>query len=113
MAYVEGCDMRGFLSFQILWLLSRRDMHGEEIAVEIERRRGEKPKAGTLYPALKELSDKGLIEGKKSGRIITYTLTEKGRTAVNDAKLYFVKCFGDIFSGDAEVNVGARAGTKT
>jgi PadR family transcriptional regulator, regulatory protein PadR len=96
MAYVEGCDMRGFLTFQILWLLSRKRMHGEGIAKEIERRRGEKPKAGTLYPALKELNSKGLISGEKAGKTITYSLTPEGRAVIADAKRYFVKCFGDI-----------------
>ena len=99
MAYVKGCDMRGFLSFQILWLLSKREMHGEEIAEEIKRRRGEKPKAGTLYPALKSLSESGLIKGKKSGKMIKYTLTPQGKEVVKEAKTYFVHCFGEIFAG--------------
>jgi PadR family transcriptional regulator PadR len=72
------CDMRGLLSFQILFLLSKRPMHGEELAKEMEKRRGEKPKAGTIYPALKELSEKGLIKGKKNGKIIVYSLTKEG-----------------------------------
>ncbi len=90
--------MRGFLSFQILWLLSKKRMHGEEIALEIEKRRGEKPKAGTLYPALKDLSSKGLIAGKRSGNIVVYALTAEGNDAVNEAKAYFIRSFGDIIS---------------
>ncbi|MGI0141818.1 MAG: PadR family transcriptional regulator [Candidatus Micrarchaeales archaeon] len=93
-----GCDMRGMLSFQILWLLSRKKMHGEELAKEIEKRRGEKPKAGTIYPALKELKEKKLIEGKREGKIIIYSLTPKGRKSVKHAMIYFCKCFGDIFA---------------
>lgn len=93
-----GCDMRGFLSFQILWLLSKKEMHGEELAEEIERRRGEKPKAGTLYPALKYLSGKGLIKGKKSGKMVVYGLTGEGRESVRMAKAYFLRAFGDILS---------------
>lgn len=96
MADIKGCDMRGFLSFQILWLLSKRNMHGEEIAQEIKSRRGKKPKAGTLYPALKELTINGLIKGQKHGKTVTYALTKEGQKAVKDAKLYFVRCFGDI-----------------
>ncbi len=98
MAYVKGCDMRGFLSFQILWLLSKKEMHGEGIAEEIESRRGEKPKAGTLYPALRSLSDAGLIKGKKSGKIIKYALTPEGKVVVKEAKVYFMHCFGEIFA---------------
>ena len=93
-----GCDMRGLLSFQILWLLSKKDMHGEEIAKEIEKRRGEKPKAGTLYPALKDLSGKGLILGRKNGKIVVYKITKKGDMSVQHAKKYFIKSFGEILS---------------
>ena len=91
-----GCDMRGMLSFQILWLLSKKPMHGEQIADEIEKRRGDKPKAGTLYPALKELSNKKLVKGKKNGRIIVYSLTPLGKRAVAQAMKYFVRSFGDM-----------------
>ena len=93
----ESCDMRGMLSFQILWLLSKGKMHGEMIAEEIEKRRGEKPKPGTLYPALKELSNKGLINGSRRGKIIVYSITSDGRAAVKVATDYFCRSFGDIF----------------
>ncbi len=93
-----GCDMRGLLSFQILWLLSKKDMHGEGIAREIEKRRGEKPKAGTLYPALRDLSEKGLIIGKKNGKTVVYKITKKGSSSVMHAKEYFIRSFGDIIS---------------
>ena len=91
-----GCDMRGLLSFQILWLLSKKRMHGEEIAKEIEKRRGDKPKPGTLYPALKELKEAGLIKGEKKGKLIAYSLTDKGRKTVVGATRYFCRAFGDI-----------------
>ena len=95
----EGCcDMRGFLSFQILWLLSKREMCGEELAGEIGKRRGEKPKAGTIYPALKELKAKSFIRGKADGKMVVYTLTPTGKKAVAVAKARFVHSFGDILS---------------
>ncbi len=93
-----GCDMRGMLSFQILWLLSKKPMHGEQLAGEIEKRRGEKPKAGTLYPALKELSAKKLVAGKRNGKIIVYSLTSLGRRAVKQSMAYFVRSFGDMIA---------------
>ena len=91
------CDMRGMLSFQILWLLSKKPMHGEQIAKEIGNRRGEKPTAGTIYPALKDLNSKGLIKGEKKGKMITYALTSEGRSTVKYAREYFCRCFGEIF----------------
>jgi DNA-binding PadR family transcriptional regulator len=91
--------MRGLLSFQILFLLSKKDMHGDEIAEEIGKRRGEKPKAGTIYPALKDLKEKGLINGDKTGKTITYSLTGEGSKTVKYAREYFCRCFGDVFKG--------------
>ncbi len=92
-----GCDMRGLLSFQILYLLSKKSMHGEEIAKEIGKRRGKKPKAGTIYPALKDLKENNLIRGQKKGKIIVYSLTSDGKRTVKQARDYFIRCFRDIF----------------
>ncbi len=92
------CDMRGFLSFQILWLLSKRDMCGNTLAEEIGKRKGEKPKAGTIYPALKELTAEGMIKGKRSGKEIVYSLTEAGRAELAAARSYFIKAFGEILT---------------
>jgi len=63
----ECCDMRGMLSFLILWLLSKKAMYGQELAEEIGKRRGTKPNPGTIYPALRELEKRGLIKSRKEG----------------------------------------------
>ena len=68
----EMCDMRGMLSFMILWLLSTRPMYGQELANEIGKRRGDKPNPGTIYPALKELASRGMIRGHLEGRNTVY-----------------------------------------
>ncbi|MBI4162126.1 MAG: PadR family transcriptional regulator [Candidatus Aenigmarchaeota archaeon] len=91
------CDMRGMLSFHILWMLSQKKMHGDEIAEEIGKRKGDKPKAGTIYPALKDLKSRGLIEGKKEGKLIVYSLTPEGKKTMKHALDYFCRCFGEIF----------------
>jgi len=91
------CDMRGFLSFYILWLLSRRSMNGQEISEELRRRRGTKPTAGTIYPALKELRKKGLVEMERKGRTTTYALSEEGTEGLERACKYFCSAFGEIF----------------
>ncbi len=93
----ECCDMRGMLSFYILWVLSKKPMNGQEIAEELRKRRGTKPTAGTLYPALKELRKKGLIEMERKGRETNYSLTEDGREEMEHACRYFCSAFGDIF----------------
>jgi len=91
------CDMRGLLSFSILWLLTKRDMYGQEIADELAKRRGTKPNPGTLYPALAELEKKGDVETRKEGRKKTYTLTEQGKESARVSCEYFCRAYGEIF----------------
>ncbi|HZH38980.1 MAG TPA: PadR family transcriptional regulator [Bacillales bacterium] len=95
----DCCDMRGMLGFLILFLLSKKPMHGQELANEIANRKGEKkPSPGTIYPALKGLRDLGFItEVKTEGKTIVYSLTEKGENALKIAKRKFIKTFVDIF----------------
>jgi len=93
----DCCDMRGMLSFMILWLLSKKPMYGQELAKEIGERKGNKPNPGTIYPALKELKKRNLIISTKKGKIITYKLTEKGRKGYQSAYEYFYRAFGEIF----------------
>ncbi|HVB12741.1 MAG TPA: PadR family transcriptional regulator [Nitrososphaerales archaeon] len=93
----EMCDMRGLLSFMILWLLSTRPMYGQEIAKEIEKRRGDKPNPGTIYPALKELSSRRMIRGHLEGRNTVYELTALGEKSLSRALEYFQRAFGEIF----------------
>ncbi|MFW9926239.1 MAG: PadR family transcriptional regulator [Candidatus Thorarchaeota archaeon] len=100
----ECCDMRGFLTFQILWELDKEELNGQEIAERIARRRGTKPTPGTIYPALKELKKGKYIKGKKDGRQIVYRLTEEGEKALLDASRYFIQAFGDI-AEDVKVKV--------
>ena len=93
----EMCDMRGMLSFMILWFLSKRSMYGQELATEIGKRRGEKPNPGTIYPALKDLSNRRMIKAHLEGRNNVYQLTEKGRASLAKSLEYFHRAFGEIF----------------
>jgi DNA-binding PadR family transcriptional regulator len=90
------CDMRGFLAFLILFLLSKKPMHGQEIADEIEKRKGERPSPGTIYPALKGMKGAGLIQEEKAGKTIVYSLTDDGKKTYKMAKQRFVRTFVDI-----------------
>lgn len=100
----DCCDMRGLLTFQILWELDREEMNGQQIAEQIALRRGTKPTPGTIYPALKVLKNDKLIRGKKDGRQIVYTLTVKGKKGLADASRYFLQAFGDI-AEDVKIKV--------
>ncbi len=93
----EMCDMRGMLSFTILWLLSKNPMCGQELAAEIEKRRGEKPNPGTIYPALKELANRGSIKAHPEGQTMVYELTPYGHASLSKSLEHFKRSFGDIF----------------
>jgi DNA-binding PadR family transcriptional regulator len=77
------CDMRGFLGFLILFLLSQKSMHGQEIADEIEKRKG--------------LRESGFLKEEKEGKIISYQLTPTGKKALSIAKRRFTKTFLGVF----------------
>lgn len=89
---LECCNMKGFLSFLVLWIVKKRNMKGCEIRNELERRRGTKPSPGTLYPVLKELKEKGFIEANESK---VYSLTEKGKNELQNALNHFGRLFYD------------------
>ena len=87
------CGSKGFLSFLILWLVRNEAMTGAEIALELEKRRGRKPSPGTIYPVLKHLKTTNIltIDDKKR-----YSLTEKGRKALEAHLDSFIRTFYDI-----------------
>ncbi len=95
----NACDMRGFLSFLVLWLLSKKSMTGAELADEIEKRKGCRPNPGTIYPALRELVRKKAIKiSLKEEKEKSYVLTELGKEELKEATNVFCKTFYDIFS---------------
>ncbi len=68
-------------------------MNGAEITKELEKRKGTKPSPGTIYPALKELKEKGLIATDNNK---TYSLTKKGENELKSACNLFCKTFYDM-----------------
>jgi len=90
------CDMKGFLSFLVLRLIGKKPMSGEDLRVEIEKRKGRKPSPGTIYPVLKSLSEAGWIKSEESGSEKVYQLTLAGRKEFNDATRKFVSIFCDM-----------------
>ena len=100
----DCCDMRGLLTFQILWELDKKELNGQQIAEKIAIRRGTKQTPGTIYPALKELKESGLIKGRKQGRQIIYRLTPEGEKGLVEASRYFLQAFGDI-AEDVKVKI--------
>ena len=80
----------------LLWLLCKRPMYGQQLAEEIAKRRGEKPNPGIIYPALKDLQKRGLVQMRSEGRKTIYALTSEGRTGVVEASEYFCQVFGEV-----------------
>lgn len=94
---MECCDMRGFLAFIVLKLISKKNMSGEEIRREMEKRKGTKPSPGTVYPVLKALNESGFIrEIKNSGKTKRYRLTGKGKKELDKSTRKFCRIFYDM-----------------
>jgi DNA-binding PadR family transcriptional regulator len=87
------CEMKGFLSFLVLWLISKNNMTGAELADELAQRKGSKPSPGTIYPVLKDLRERGLVSMDKEKR---YSLTKRGEKALEMSIQHFFRTFSDI-----------------
>ena len=87
------CAMKGFLSFLILWLVSKKNMTGVEIAQELEKRRGHRPSPGTIYPVLKDLAEKGLLKVDNDKR---YSLSNQGKKELEMNLTTFFETFFDV-----------------
>jgi DNA-binding PadR family transcriptional regulator len=90
---MEHCATKGFLSFLVLWLVSRQKMTGAEISSELEKRRGKKPSPGTIYPVLKNMKERELLLIDENKR---YTLTENGKKSLDAHLDLFINTFYDI-----------------
>jgi len=93
---------RGFLKQYILKLLSTKPMHGYEIMDEIQERSNGfwRPSAGSVYPMLMWLEDRGLIEAVSSGEKEegkkVYQITADGREYLADCMKRFDEISGRI-----------------
>lgn len=84
------------LSIFLLWLLSKREMHGYEIVKTIGNDHAIIPIAASkMYPLLKQLQKKGLItyrkamQGKRERKV--YSTTPAGRLVLKKAKEHIRK----------------------
>ena len=89
--------MRGFLTFNVLRLVSKRGMSGEDLRKELERRKGSRPSPGTIYPVLKSMSENGWIrENSRGGKERRYVITARGRKVLEAATEKFISMFCDM-----------------
>lgn len=77
---------RGDVRAAILALLREGPRTGYQIMSEIEERSGGawRPSPGSVYPALAQLADEGLIIGAESGGRRAFSLTDAGRDYLQD-----------------------------
>ena len=75
---------RGDVRAAALALLAEGPMNGYQIIQEISERSGGvwRPSPGSVYPALQQLEDEGLIRTQESDGRKLFAITDEGRTAV-------------------------------
>jgi DNA-binding PadR family transcriptional regulator len=74
---------RGDVRAALLALLAEKPRNGYQLMQEIEERSGGawRPSPGSVYPALQQLEDEGLVRGEASGTGKLFQLTDEGHTA--------------------------------
>jgi DNA-binding PadR family transcriptional regulator len=77
---------RGDVRAAMLLLIENGPQNGYQIIQEIERRTDGvwKPSPGSVYPALQQLEDEGLVRAETEGGRRTYVLTDEGRAYVTE-----------------------------
>ena len=78
---------RGDVRAAAIALLAEEPMHGYQIIQELESRTNGawQPSPGSVYPALKQLADDGLVSSSEQDGKNVFELTDLGRTAATEA----------------------------
>lgn len=84
---------KGFLKFLILHELKYGEASGSDLAEDIGERRGSKLTPGTIYPALKDLHNAGLVRYRSEGRKKLYRLSDDGKAELEKAYRDFSRYF--------------------
>ncbi len=101
----------GLIRLHILHHASEKAVYGLWIIEELGRH-GYKLSAGTLYPLLHRLEERGLLKstservGRRSRRL--YEITPEGRTALEAAKQKVKELFGELFELELHQVFGHR-----
>lgn len=104
----------GLVRLHILHHACEGPIYGAWISAELARH-GYRLSAGTLYPILHGLEEKGYIrstnerEGKRSRKV--YRATAAGRKALKTAKIRVRELFGELFEEGESLHLHA-GGTK-
>lgn len=79
---------RGDVRAAILSLLAEEPKHGYDLIRELEERSGGRwrPSPGSVYPTLQLLEDEGLVTGQERDGKRVFTLTDAGRTELEQRR---------------------------
>jgi DNA-binding PadR family transcriptional regulator len=79
---------RGDVRAAALLLLAEQPLNGYQIMQEVEARSDGvwRPSPGSVYPALAQLEDEGLVRTEEAGGRRTYVLTDAGRAHVDERR---------------------------
>ena|SRR3989338_11104337 len=106
--------MQSMTKYYLLAALSRQEMHGYTLILELEKITGKKPSAGQIYPVLKEMQKSGYITMKISNngkmKIKSYTVTKKGEKFFSE----MTKRFSSLIEAaiKAKVKICAHCGCE-
>jgi DNA-binding PadR family transcriptional regulator len=105
-----GRGRRGDVRAAILLLLAERPMHGYELIQQIRERSDDlwRPSPGSIYPALSQLEDEGLITIEKVDGRKTARLTEAGRAHVEAERDRLGDPFAEVKSQVGENELDLR-----
>ena len=105
---------RGDIRTAALLLLAQEPRNGYQIMQEVEERSDGvwRPSPGSVYPALQQLEDEGLIRSQESDGRKLYALTDAGRERVqerpDDATAPWEQMSGDVSSEQHELGALMR-----
>ena len=100
----EFLDIRGFLSFWLLWELRLGPLSGAQLDERLTWRRGTPMSPGTLYPALAGLERAAAVKKSRRGRETAYTITASGKRDLECA----LGCLGAMFRDVLEAATASR-----
>ncbi|MCX5045224.1 PadR family transcriptional regulator [Aldersonia sp. NBC_00410] len=106
-----GRGRRGDVRAAILLLLEDRPMHGYELIQQIRERSNDvwRPSPGSIYPALSQLEDEGLLLIEKIAGRKTATLTEAGRQYIESNRDELGDPWADVNAGVGDQALDLRA----
>ncbi|MEK6973614.1 MAG: PadR family transcriptional regulator [archaeon] len=90
------------LTKELLWLyilsiLKKKNMHAYALRSAIQKKFGFLPGNVTAYVVLYKLQSRNFVKKKASGNRVIYSITQKGKGLLKDAKNYLEKRIRLIF----------------